>query len=94
MEFIRLCNKHAPVTEHKVKQRNNPWVTKTVRNLMQQRDYWHNRARNSRSAGDLNNYRYYRNKVNSTIQRVKKCYIKAKLDSNSLNSQKTLNIKY
>ena len=91
-EFIRLCNKHAPITDHKVKQRNNPWVTKTVRNLMQQRDYWHNRARNSRSVGDINNYRYYRNKVNSTIQHVKKCYIKAKLDSNSHNSQKAWKI--
>ena len=43
-EYIRICNKHAPVCIHKVKDFNKPWIESKIRSMMRDRDYWHKKA--------------------------------------------------
>ena len=38
-EFLRICNKHAPVRFCKIKQVNNPWITADILKLINHRDF-------------------------------------------------------
>ena len=71
-EYLRISNKHAPLRTHKVRDGRNPWVSHTACELMHERDYWHKHAISSKRKYDMDKYRYFRNKVNTTLQNDKK----------------------
>ena len=81
-EFIRICNKNAPLMDHKIRVRSNPWVSRSIRKLIYERDYWHNHACRTKSIQDFNKYRCLRNKVTSLIRNQKKNYISSQLFAN------------
>ena len=70
-EFLRICNKHAPLYKHLIKYSHNPWITNKVKILMRERDFWHNRATKSKNHFDMRTYRKLRKKVTLQIQNEK-----------------------
>ena len=71
-EYIRICQKHAPINTHKIRDRNNPWVTSAIRQMMYDCDYWHKKAIN----------RILRNKVTCAIRNEKKHFVETEIQQN------------
>ena len=60
-EYIRICNKHAPICIHKVKDFNKPWINSRIRSMMRDHDYWHKKAICTKSNDHFNKYKSLRN---------------------------------
>ena len=81
-EYIRICQKHAPINTHKIRDRNNPWVTPAIRQMMYDRDYWHKQATTTKNPNDMINYRILRNKVTCAIRNEKKHFVEIEIQQN------------
>ena len=91
-EFTRICNKYAPLRDHKVKDHQKPWITKDIITLMQDRDHWHNKALKSKAISDMNQYRLLRNQVTCYIRNAKKSFVLNELHSYQGKPDKTWKI--
>ena len=81
-EYIRICQKHAPINTHKIRDRNNPWVTPAIRQMMYDCDYWHKQATTTKNPNDMINYRILRNKVTCAIRNEKKHFVETEIQQN------------
>ena len=72
-EFLRICNKHAPVRFCKIKQVNNPWITTDILKLINHRDLL-KKALTSKLEAYFRQYQNARNYVNIAIRKVKKSF--------------------
>ena len=73
-EFLKICNKHAPIRVNRVKHRYNPWIGPDIVKLMYERDFIHSKARKHDDPEMWKHYRHLRNKVTNTIVKAKKMY--------------------
>ena len=78
-EFLRICNKHAPVRFCKIKQVNNPWITVDILKLINHRDFLLKKALTSKLEADFRQYQNARNRVNIAIRKVKKSFYSEKI---------------
>ena len=39
LEFLEICNKHAPIRSSRVKHASNPWITRDILNLINKKNY-------------------------------------------------------
>ena len=78
--FFNICNKHAPIKNIRVKDRNNPWVTQDILQLMYRRDKAHSKAKKSSDTTTWGEYRYLRNLVVSELRRSEQAYFTSEID--------------
>ncbi len=84
----KISDKHAPIREHRVKDRCNPWITKEIiMYLMYQRDCVHKQAAKYNSENLMKEYRVLRNKVTSEIKKAQTSYYKSKTEENNGNNK-------
>ena len=81
-EHIKICQKHAPINTHKIRDRNNPWVTPAIRQMMYDCDCWHKQATTTKNPNDMINYRILRNKVTCAIRNEKKHFVETEIQQN------------
>ena len=81
MEFKHICDLHGPLREHRVKCRNNPWLSKQALKHMYFRDRLHKEAiaHKSQVTWEAQAYRKARNCVNNYICKLKHDYLDRKL---------------
>jgi len=76
-EFIAIADRHAPLTQRRVRGIDNcPWLNKSIKATMRQRDYFHKRALKSNTSEDWASYRRFRNRVTNEIRSAKASYNK------------------
>ena len=63
-EFMKICDKHAPIHKHRIKNQTKPWVTPEIRQIIHSRNLWHKRAITYKNQTFFAKYRTLRNKVN------------------------------
>ena len=91
---MQICNRHAPIKESRVKNRQNPWITSEIIKTMYRRDYLHRKASQTSDSDLINEYRMLRNKVIFTISTEKKKYyegIHEKINQNPKHFWKEIN---
>ncbi len=71
---LSIMNKHAPLKIHRLKDRNNPWITREIVLLMYKRDNIHKKAVRSSNQQLFDEYRKCRNSVVKEIRKAKKDY--------------------
>lgn len=78
-----VMNKHAPLRHHRVKHRQNPWMTREILTLMYQRDHLHQQMLKFPDNTSLRtDYRKVRNKVVKLIQQTKRDYYTTQVQGN------------
>ena len=88
-EFLRICNKHAPVRVSRLRKRYNPWINHNIVKLMYRRNHFHKVACRTGDVDKMNQYKFYRRMVNEMIKESKKNYYQ-KLYTKSKPSSKML----
>ena len=86
--FIRISDKHAPFVTRRLKQRNNPWVTKEIIQLMYERDHVKKQAVQKNDYYTWDRYKELRNKVTNLLKINKKKYASEKINESTGNSAK------
>ena len=86
--FFRISDKHAPFMTRRLKQRNNPWVTRDIVELMYERDYTKKQAVQKNDIHLWNRYKELRNKVTNLLKINKKNYASEKISESTGNSAK------
>ena len=84
--FRSIIDKYAPLKKRRVRQKNVPWITNEVKVQMRERDKCKKRAVSSGKSKDWNQYKILKNKVTSTMRRLKKDYVQNSIAANSGNS--------
>jgi hypothetical protein len=72
-EFLKVCDKHAPLVERRLKPRNNPWITSDIIKKMYHRNFIHDKATRNKDVL-WNEYKQLRNSINSDIKTAKRLY--------------------
>ena len=83
-----ISDKHAPFVTRRLKQRNNPWVTNEIIELMYERDYVKKQAVLKKDHCTWNRYKQLRNKVTELLKANKKKYASDKINESKGNSAK------
>ena len=76
-EVLRIFNKHAPITERRLRDRRNPWVNDDIVKLTYKRDFLHEAATDATDNKDTNLWSLYkitRNRVTTVIRNAKQNY--------------------
>lgn len=83
--FLSISNKHAPVRYVKMKNRNNPWITRDIINLIYTRDKIYQKACNTKDPQTFNLYRKIRNKITQQIKQEERKYYMHRINTNKNN---------
>ena len=75
INFLRLSNKHAPLTTRRLKDRFNPWITHEIVEMMYERDHVKRKAVKHKCQTTWDQYRQLRNNVTSMIRKAKVQYL-------------------
>ena len=76
-KFVTIADRHAPLTQRRVRGIDNcPWLNKSIKVTMRQRDYFHKKAIKSNASEHWANYRHFRNRVTKEIRSAKASYNK------------------
>ena len=86
--FLLICNKHAPLRDIRVKSRCNPWISKEIILLINQREHLHRKQLKTRDPEDISAYRKIRNFITYKIRITKKEYYNRNISENKSNSSK------
>ena len=83
-EFSSICNKHAPIHHHRIKNRNKPWVSSEIRQIIQKRDVWLKLAITYKNPDYFNRYKSLRNEVTYAIHmnKLKVNFVKTEIQCN------------
>ena len=90
--LTKFFDKHAPVTQKKVRGLHCPWRTPEILKLINSRNYHLTKARKGGKDNDWILYREYRNKVNSCIMKSKSAYNKNLIEENTKNPKQLWNL--
>ena len=74
IEFIRICNKHAPVRIRRMKDRYKPWVNNEILKLMYKRNFLHKRAVKYADIDCMDEYKIVKAEIEIRIQQSKNAY--------------------
>jgi hypothetical protein len=86
-DFIKICDKHAPIRSRRLKQRYNPWIDESIVSDMYRRDNMKSCVIRTKDPADLNEYRRLRNHVTTRINTAKKTYFENELQVNAEPNQ-------
>ena len=92
--FLEVLDKHAPVQHKKIRTRQIPWITSSIKELMNKRDKLKRKAIITNLENDWLIYKKTRNKVNIELRNSKKDYYSTKIAgdrSNPKEAWKTIN---
>ena len=79
--FLDILNKHAPITNIKIKGNKTPYITSEVKNLIRQRDYLRTKANKTGSRILRQAYSQIRARVNQKLYNLRKTTIPTKLNN-------------
>ena len=85
INFINICDKHAPLRMFRVKQNCKPWVNNEVVTLMKRRDAIHQKAVHLKNATLFSQYKTLRNECTTIIRKNKREYIQHHIQNNKGN---------
>jgi exonuclease III len=77
--FKTVADSHAPVSTRRVRGRSLPWITREVKNLMKERDYYHKKAMKTNQEIYWSNYKRLRNAVTGKLRKEKSIYYSSQL---------------
>ena len=88
-EYLRICDKHAPIKTSRLKNRCNFWMNRDILLLMYERDYIHDKATRLHDPELQKEYRRLRNKVTYLTKKAEQEYYvnlekESKTDPNAL----------
>ena len=69
--LLNIFNLHAPLISKRVKGKKSPWLTRELKNEMNNRDKLHRKFLKTKSVNDFNSYKTQRNKVNILVRKAK-----------------------
>ena len=95
--FSSVIEKHAPVQEMRVSDKNCSWVNADRRTLIRSRDKLKLAASENKSKLLMSSYRHLRNKVNSLKTKLKRQYFAtsvSKFKGNMKESWKSINLRF
>ena len=73
--FVTVADRHAPVIQKRVRGVDNcPWLNRSIKVNMRQRDYFLKKARKTNRSEDWASYRCFRNRITSDIKKAKAAY--------------------
>ena len=87
--FLDLLNKHAPITNIKVRNNKLPYVTFELRKLIRQRDYLRAKANKTGSEYIRQAFNHLRSKVNYELNHAKRNYYTRKTEQHKDNLKLT-----
>ena len=79
--IMKVVDKHAPLRKTRIKQKDSPWMTPIILQLIRSRDRLKRKAKRSKETDDWDNYKQARNNVTSEIRRAKRQFISTKIES-------------
>ena len=90
--FIDIVEKHMLTTEFKLKANKIPYIDPEAKQMIRQRDYL--RAKANRMGSNIlrQAYSHIRNKVNSTLRKLRKYYYTNRIEINEGNLKNTWKI--
>ena len=94
MLFLEVLDKHAPLQNKKIRTRRVPWITSSIKELINTRDMLKRKAIITNLKNDWLSYQRTRNKVNIELRNAKKDYYSTKIagdKSNPKEAWKTIN---
>ena len=94
MLFLEVLDKHAPLQNKKIRTRRVPWITSSIKELINTRDKLKRKAIITNLENDWLSYQRTRNKVNIELRNAKKDYYSTKIagdKSNPKEAWKTIN---
>ena len=83
--LLKAINRYAPLIQNKVRGRECPWLTNSLRKAMRERDSLLKDVRRSKSAFDWAAYKRKRNQVNNLLRNEKNSFIQKLLYDNRNN---------
>ena len=92
--FLEVLDKHAPLQHKKIRARQVPWITSSIKELINTRDKLKRKAIITNLENDWLNYTRTRNRVNIELRNAKKDYYFTKIaddKSNPKQAWKTIN---
>ena len=91
--FLTVADKHAPVVTPRVRGKTLPWLTPEIKNLMQEGEHFHKKAKRTNKEIHWSSYKRLRNAVTLKLRKEKRRYYSTRLseDQNSKEMWKTLN---
>ena len=87
--FLNVLNKHAPLSDVKIKGNNLPYITMDVRQMIRQRDYLKKVANKTGSPILRHAFQQIRNKVQYRIRKLRADYYSKTMEQNKGNLRKT-----
>ena len=94
MLFLEVLDKHAPLQHKRIRTRRVPWITSSIKELINTREKLKRKAIITNLENDWLNYQRTRNKVNIELRKAKKDYYSTKIagdKSNPKEAWKTIN---
>ena len=79
--ILPVMDKHAPVRKTRIKQKESPWMTPSIFQLIRNRNRLKNKAKKSKKQEDCDNYKKARNNVTTQIRHAKRNFISKKIES-------------
>ena len=73
-EYLRVCDKHAPIKVSRLKNRCNFWMNREILSLMYRRDYVHDKAARLHDPDLQQEYRRLRNEVTALTKKAEQEY--------------------
>ncbi len=86
--FNELSNKHAPIKQMRVKDRNNPWVSSDIIKMMYERDNVHKKAVKTGDPLLFDQYKVLRNNISTSLDKAKKQHYEDEITKNKNDSRK------
>jgi len=87
-EFLKISNKHVPIETRRLKNRNNPWITPEIVELMYERDYVKKKAVKLKDNTLWCKYVSLRNKITQLIRQRKRNYTTDMVNEHKNNPSK------
>ena len=84
-QFMKICDKHAPLVTHRVKGRKTQWVSDEYVNLTRMRDRLKKKADKENANEDWVRYRSVRNQVNNLGKLLKRRFYHESVSENRKN---------
>ena len=90
--YLEVLNRHAPVSDMKIKGNNLPYITMEVRQMIRQRDYLRKKANKTGSPILRQAFQQIRNKVTYKIRSLRAEYFSKSIETNKDDLRKTCKI--
>ena len=84
--YEMICSVHTPIKQIRVKNRDNPWMTRDILNLMYQRDHLHKEATRRKNSTTWAEYKRACNNVVHSINDAQKMYYHNQVTTNHGNT--------